>query len=251
MKTSTNLITVNEGQDFTFTRDAAKLIAFSEWFQQAIDEEILRIDSGGTVSDHWLNTYVGNAYIRGSIKTRSQVEKALGDRLNRIEDYSPFRNQAHVDRAELIFQRTFEDLKGVTSTMADQTRRVLSQGILEGKNPNVVAREMVERVDKIGITRAKLIARTEIVESHNSASIMEAELLTAETGEDIQMRWKTSIDGRERDTHHDRHNNIYPLGVAQSLIGEPNCRCSITAVVDLDAEIARAEARLAASNTPN
>jgi len=232
MSTSTNLIT-NEGQDFTFVRDASKLTQFAIWFETVLDEEIMRIDNGFEKKDHWLNVSIGEAYIRGALKTRSGVER-LTTKLNKVENYNPLLNNAHVERSELIFERAFENLSGVSKTTADQVRRVLAEGILQGKNPAVVAREMADRVEKIGITRAKLISRTEIVESHNTASITEAKILAEETGQNIQMRWLTALDERVRSSHAPRHNQIYEFDTAQALIGEPNCRCSITAHVDLD-----------------
>jgi hypothetical protein len=87
---------------------------------------------------------------------------------------------------------------------------------------------MADRIDKIGKVRGRLIARTEIIKAHQTAAIQEAELLEAETGYTINMEWSTCIDGRERPTHHDRNNKIYTKEKVQTLLGEPNCRCSVS-----------------------
>ena len=229
----TNINKAYQGQ-FAYLRDDAKVPEFERFLKRQIDDEILRL--GGLsaddmqLEDHWLNRHIGDGYNRGAVKTRLAVERAL-PALMKLPDYSPFANPAHVTRSQLIFARTFSDLEGVTQTMSKQMSRILSDGILKGKAPKVVARELNERVDKIGITRAKLIARTEIIEAHNSASILEAELLEKETGVTILMEWMTAGDRRVRPTHADRDGLTYTRSEAQDLIGEPNCRCSVTAVI--------------------
>lgn len=225
------LIIVN--RDFTFMRDPEKIAEFNRYLQDKINEEILFIEGGGAIEDHWLNVPISDGYIRGAKKSRLALERGLKG-VSKIPDYSPLVNPIHADRAELIFTRAFEDLKGVTDVMATQISRELSNGILLGKNPKVVARAMEDRVDKIGKTRAKLIARTEIVESHNRASITEGSIISKETGVDIEYKWSTSIDGRERDTHHDRNGKVYGEDEVESLIGEPNCRCSVSPWFDIN-----------------
>lgn len=231
----TNVRLARSGE-FEFTRDIELVPQFERFLQEQIDEEILRVESLSTIErareDHWLNRHVGEGYRRGAVKTRLAAERALPSLLA-LPDFNPFANPAHLDRAALIFQRTFTDLEGVTKTMSTQMSRILSEGIVQGRSPRDVARDLVGRVDNIGKTRAKLIARTEIIESHNSASIVEAENLERDTGVEIKMLWTTALDGRQRHSHEARHNKIFSRERAQELIGEPNCRCSIGAHFDI------------------
>lgn len=224
-------VTVRQGQ-FQYTRDVAKIPEFNKFLQGVIDTEILDIENGVQTSDHWLNVYVGNAYERGAKKVRALAERNITD-ISKLPDYSPLTNLHHIERAELIFQRVYSELEGVTEVMSKQISTELANGIIRGKNPKDVAAAMTDRVDKIGISRSRLIARTEIVESHNQASANEAELLMRETGVEIEMEWITAIDGRERPSHHDRHGKVYPIATARGMLGEPNCRCSISAKIDL------------------
>lgn len=229
-------ISFGEQRVFEFTRSEDRVADFDAFLQQRIDEEILRVD-GLTLDErskenHWLNREVGEGYRRGAVKVRLAAERAIPSLL-KLADYSPFANPKHVERAQLIFQRTYSDLEGVTQVMAKQMSRELSNGILLGHNPVKVAQAIAEKVDNIGLVRARLIARTEIIESHNSASIKEAEVLEAETGVKIQMEWITAGDSRVRSSHQDRDGNVYSRAEAQDLIGEPNCRCSISPVFDV------------------
>lgn len=227
-----NAEAINDGR-FLFVRETDKIKEFDAWLREQIDKEILFVENGGEIADHWLNRSIGEGYNRGAIKARLAAEKALPS-LFKIADYSPIANPFHVERAELIFTRAFSDLKGVTDAMATQVSRELGEAIINGESVRKAAKRLEDRVDKIGKTRAKLIARTEIIESHNSAAIREGELIAQETGIQEQYEWITSIDGRERPTHHDRHGKIYDKKTAQSLIGEPNCRCAISLYFEVD-----------------
>lgn len=227
----TNATTDADGR-FVFLRDAKKVEEFNAYLGELVEEEILRIEGGGEVKDHWLNKHVGDGYRRGAAKTRLAAERAI-PLLEALPDYAPLANPFHAERAELIFTRVYSDLKGVTEVMSTQMSRELANGIINGHNPKKVARAMADRVDKIGRTRSRLIARTEIVESHNSASINESRVLEAETGVEVMMEWITALDGRERPSHRARHQNVYTKDEAQSLIGEPNCRCSVSPVFDI------------------
>lgn len=223
---------------FVFLRDPEKIDEFNKWLSEEIQNEILAIEGGKEVENHWLNMSVGSAYDRGAKKARLSVERSLPN-LDKIPDYHPLQREEHIDRSQLLYTRTFENLRGVTEAMSTQISRELANGMINGHNPNKIARAMEDRVDKIGITRAKLIARTEIIEAHNRAAIVEGELLAAETGEEIKYKWLTSIDGRERATHHDRHKKIYAKDEVDGLLGEPNCRCSVSAYVDIDGLLER------------
>jgi SPP1 gp7 family putative phage head morphogenesis protein len=227
-------VSIVDPDKYVYMRDQDKIPEFNRELQKLIDQEILGL-TDGTINNenYWLNVHIGQAYDKGARKVRIAAERAIVN-LAKLPFYSPFINPAHVERAELIYTRVFNDMKNVTDVMRGQMSRVLAEGMLRGENPKKVAKAMINRVDAIGITRAKLIARTEIVESHNQASIKEAELLENETGVEIKMQWLTSIDGRERASHRSRHLVIYSRDEALSKLGEPNCRCSVSAYIDIE-----------------
>lgn len=230
----TNAEAVEDGR-FLFIRDSEKIPVFDEWFREQVDREIMQELDPSQASQHWLNGHIGEGYIRGAQKTRLAAERNIPD-LIKVDNYSPLTNPFHVERAELIFTRAFNDLKGVTDVMANQVSRELATSMINGEGVKRATDRITDRVDKIGKTRAKLIARTEIVESHNTAAIEEARQLEEDTGVETWMEWNTAIDGRERQTHHDRHEKVYTREKTQTLIGEPNCRCSVTAVFGADAK---------------
>ena len=214
---------------FVYLRDSEKLEEFMKWLHEQIRIEIFETSmySAVDIEHMWLNVFIGVAYERGAEKTRQAVGRSAVAK-GLIPTSSVFANPAHVERAKLIYTRVYQQLKGVTDTMEQQISRILSDGIIQGKDITTIATELNDRVDKIGKVRSRLIARTEIVNAHNVATIKEAENLENIIGETIKMKWRTCIDGRERFSHELRNNKIYDKKKALSLLGEPNCRCSLS-----------------------
>jgi SPP1 gp7 family putative phage head morphogenesis protein len=198
---------------------------FDKWLDSLINKEIL--EPSVQLPNKWLSRVLGTAYDKGSRASRSSIAKQLASSKNGLLPNHPFSNPAHIERAKLVYQRAFNDMEGVTSTMKTQMRRILSDGIMRGQNPNEIGDLMADRINKIGKVRGRLIARTEIIRAHQEAAMEEARQLEAETGYTINMEWDGRDDGRERPSHVARNGKIYTKEVAATLIGEPNCRCSL------------------------
>lgn len=215
-----------------YRNDVEKVEEFVDWLKEQEELGILeRVPNTLTgKKDPWTNTYIQTSYQKGILQARSELG-ALGVNLPSTKDIfeinGVFNQPIHVERIESIFTRVFSDLKGVTEVMDRQISRQLSLGLAEGKGPYEIARLLNNRVDKIGITRARLIARTEIVRTHNVAAMNEFERLESIVGEEILVQWWTALDERVRSSHEDRHGKIYKKKKARGLIGEPNCRCAL------------------------
>jgi len=126
----------------------------------------------------------------------------------------------------LIYTRTFSDLNGITQAMDQQISRILAQGIGEGRGPMDIARELNERVDKIGISRARMLARTEIVSAHAEASINAYEEAGLE-GVDVEAEILNGSDPCP-ECQDLAANGPYTISEARSLIpAHPNCVCSL------------------------
>ena len=138
-----------------------------------------------------------------------------------------FHQPFHSERVGLIYTRVFHELEGVTRAMDSQISETLSSGMIEGIGPEEMARRLNGRVDKIGLTRSKLIARTEMVETYNQAAVSEFARASSIIGEPIHVQWWTALDERVRSSHAVRHGKIFTQEEGLQLLGEPNCRCSL------------------------
>jgi SPP1 gp7 family putative phage head morphogenesis protein len=107
--------------------------------------------------------------------------------------------------------------------MDTQISRTLTAGLIEGKNPKAVARELSKVVD-LGRKRAETLARTEMVRAHNHANLTTYE--EAGIGDvTVLAEWKTAgynvcpdcaaLEGK-----------VFKISTIRQLIPlHPNCRC--------------------------
>lgn len=236
---------------FAFETSAEKIRKFTAWLEEQENLYILSegreglqiIIRPGLISGNkpWTNVFIDSAYSQGIKRAREELRRAGYD----IASFEAFprgigglMNQPfHAERVAAIYTRTFEDLKTVTQMMNGQTRRLiadglttgLARGMAEGKNPMTIARELVDdvanRVDKIGITRARLIARTEVMRAHHVANVAEYRQAEAEMQVTVEAEWLTAgydvcpeceaLEGK-----------VFSLDEIEGMIPvHPNCRC--------------------------
>lgn len=211
-----------------FNSDPQKMEAFRQWLIGKIE---------GTIIDNaadpigWWRRYVLEAYAKGLGRSFDDVRRRGADetdfyRGSRREFIkSAFSHPVSLDRVKILGDRVLSDLRGVNDAMATQMQRVLIDGLAKGDGPREVARNLNKRVDAIGITRARTIARTETIRAHAEGQLDSLEKMgISEVG--VAVEWSTA------------GFNVCPLcsnleGVVLSikeatgmLPRHPNCRCS-------------------------
>lgn len=217
---------------YVYEKSLDRMKEFMLWLDQQVLDGILTVESrpwlvSPSAESFWADKYIQSSYQKGIETARADMASA-GATLPELGPVSVARNKPfHADRLGLIFSRTFNGMKGLTDVMKAQMGRELAKGMGEGRSPYDIAYKLKDRVDKIGITRARLIARTEVIFAHNSAAVNEYESLEGLIGEEIKVQWWTALDERVRASHRERHGRIYKKQRAQELIGEPNCRCTL------------------------
>lgn len=191
-----NQMTPIDKNAFAFQRSEEKVAAFMEWIEEQINKGILSTISmnqvGTSIVQAWTNLYIADSYKRGILRARQELINAGFDIPTISESggidvvmNTPF----HIERAGLLYTRTYSDLKGVTAEMNTMISRILTQGMIDGDGPALLARKIVaiingDGVDKLGMKdslgrfipaerRAELIARTEIIRAHHLGTIQE------------------------------------------------------------------------------
>ena len=223
---------------FAFERDSQKINSFMAWLQEQINNEILEIFQGQQIGDAvesaWTNKYIQSAYQKGIVRGRQELRNA-GYNVPIIDQpmqgglqggiQAAFNQPFHLDRVGLIYTRTYRGLKGVTDEMDKQISQTLAQGLADGDNPNVIARKLSNRVDKIGITRARTLARTEVIRAHHVATIQEYKNWGIEEVK-VLAEWSTAGDSRVCPLCRPLEGKIYTLDKIEGMIPRhPNCRC--------------------------
>lgn len=229
------LLSVQQGH-FDFTTDAGKLAAFMEWLGEMVTAGVLetgaregaRLSEVGAVP----NIYIRRAYDAG-VKHANQALKVAGLEVGGVGEIIGVLNAPiHADALALLYSRNFNELKGITDAMSQQVGRTLAEGLAQGKGPREIAKLIAERVDKIGITRARLIARTEVIRAHAEATLNRYQQFGIK-GVTALTEFRTAGDDKvcEQCRGLETRDNgfgggVYTLEQARGLIPvHPRCRC--------------------------
>lgn len=242
----TNQMNPTSRNQFAFERDGKKVEEFMRWLQTQINNGVLQTQTinqiGRASEEAWTNLYIRDSYRRGVNRARQELRKAGFDvpiiQGSELDNYliQPF----HIDRVGLLYTRTFNDLVNVTDNMKGQISRVLARGIAEGDNPRDIARRLNRVIKRsggdLGVTdtigrfipaerRAELIARTEIIRAHHSATIQEYRNFGAE-GVRLRAEFRTAGDDRVCNECASLQGSTYSLDAAEGIIPvHPLCRC--------------------------
>lgn len=219
---------------FDFPRSDEKVSAFMEWLRDTQRDEIIGVQQGVPVNraskQAWTATYIESAYQRGIAQSAAEM-RSQGASVDQRWVNSAFNRPIHADRVGLAYIRAYEELEGITAAMDQQISRVLAQGIAEGRGPLGIASQINARVDKIGLTRARVLARTEVINAHAEASLNSYEEAGVE-GVDAKAEFSTAGDGRVCPECAGLEGSVRPLSEARGVIPvHPNCRCSWIPVI--------------------
>jgi SPP1 gp7 family putative phage head morphogenesis protein len=121
------------------------------------------------------------------------------------------------------------ELVGVTDAMDQQISRVLAQSIAEGRNPRHIASILNDRVNKIGLPRARMIARTEVIRAH-AESTLNAYEEAGIVGVEIEAEWVLGPHEHDMapcpECEAAALGGPYTIEESRGMIPlHPNCRC--------------------------
>lgn len=200
--TSQHSLSLNvEPRQFAFPRNQDKVKSFMAWLKKMEEAGILTVSTkpgriGQAVEVAWTDMYIDSAYKQGIRNALADMKKGGVDigiasgELNADPVQIQFNLPVHADRVGLMYTRSFSELKGITDVMDQQISSILSQGLLEGRYPLLIAKQLNDRVG-VSLSKARTLARTEVIRAHHLGSIQEyrnAGLL----GVTIQSEWSTA-----------------------------------------------------------
>ena len=229
----------NRGE-FEFARSDQKVAAFMEWLQRQVDAGILEIRRGETMQQAgqraWTNVYIRSAYQKGIAQSAARL-RAEGAQVAPEWVETAFTRPFHADRVGLVYTRTFNDLRGITAEMDKQISRTLANGLAEGLGPMDIARSLANRVEKIGIVRARMLARTEVVAAHAEASLNVFDEAEAE-GVSLEAEFTTAQDDKVCQECQALAEKTFTIREARGMLPvHPNCRCTWLPVVKNPREV--------------
>ena len=221
---------------YEFLTNPQKIQAFRQWLQGQIDQGLLEIDNAGRP---WASEYVESAYKKGMGRAYTQANKA---ELAAPTDYpfaatreqfirTAFFTAETMDKIELVSTRAWEQMKDVSTSMGQQMNRILADGLANGYGPEKVARNMDNAIRRIDRTRARVIARTELIYAHAEGQLDGYKKLGIDTVK-AEVEWLTAGDERVCPSCADMEGKTFSVDEAHGMIPlHPNCRCAWKPVV--------------------
>ncbi|MBO8173497.1 MAG: minor capsid protein [Bacillaceae bacterium] len=162
--------------------------------------------------------YLETAYTKGLDKGLSDLKRA-----GWVGDIPP-----DPDSIAFLEGYTFDLINGVSAEMKKDIRRVIRQGIIDGKSMSQVARELEELAFTKKVWRLNTIARTEVMRASNFGRYGAYK----KSGVVEYKQWLTAFDDRTCPECESMNGEVVPLNKPFSS-GDmtpplhPNCRCTI------------------------
>lgn len=233
---------------FSFDTYTKKIQAFIEWLNSLINEDLLRLGvmaDVGEVNEFWGNVYIFESYQRGVQDIRFDLKQQGVYDFRDLD--AVMHTPVHLNRVAQMFLRNYENLKGITADMSKQLATALSEGFINGLWPRVIAKNLVELIekgkmtdiaikDKLGRTistkrRASLLARTECIAAHINGAVEECLRMGYKEGQ-IYAEYIAGYDNRVCDTCANMHMQTFTLEEIRALIPvHPQCRCTFVPII--------------------
>jgi SPP1 gp7 family putative phage head morphogenesis protein len=220
-----------EPQAWRFMKDSEKVESFNNWLTERTEEGVLEVGGDG---NPWSSEYVNSAYRKGLVRSYVDTRKVASG-LKPADWYQGGREEflrgafaapETKDKLQLLYTRSFEDLKGFTEEMGTQTSRILTDGLANGRHPSAIARSMSDNITSLQKKRALTIARTEIIHAHAEGQLDGFERLGVdEVG--VFAEWQTAGDNRVCPLCSALEGVVFSVKEARGMIPRhPNCRCA-------------------------
>jgi SPP1 gp7 family putative phage head morphogenesis protein len=212
--------------------ESEQLRAFRLWLRDRFGREL----TGRDAEEAW-RLYVEEGFRQGAgrafddtrrlarvgAEVTGTTEAFLGGREEFLR--SAFGRPVAVEKVQLLADRAFDELEGVTQEMATRMTRTLADGLVRGESPRDLARDLAEDVD-IGLSRAERIARTEISRTHAEGQLVALEELgVEELG--VMVEWLVTDDDKLCEICAPLEGQTFTLEEARGMLPRhPNCRCA-------------------------
>lgn len=217
-----------------FERSDAKVAGFMDWLMRQASEGILGVHYGADIPSaagkSWSRVYIDAGYHSGMTQAASRLA-AAGAKVSEAWVEAAFGRPIHAEASAMIYSRTYESLARVTDVMAAQMRDVMTLGMAKGWGMEKLAKALVDRVDKIGLTRARTIARTEIIAAHADSTLNSYEEAAIE-GVEVEAEWTATMDNVVCPYCAGMQGTVFSMSEARGMIpAHPNCRCAFLPII--------------------
>lgn len=160
---------------FRFDDNAQNHREFMMWLRRQQRMGVLSVISSGD------NTYVERAAEDGTKWANARLREAgLGVGPDDLPVGTTFNQALDANQLRLLYERNFDLLEGITTDTSSSISRVLNEGLVQGENPTEIARSLSHEIG-LARNRATIMARNEIMLSHNRAAKSRMEAMDVDT----------------------------------------------------------------------
>ena len=159
---------------FDFTTNPKKVDAASRWLDRQLENGVIT-EYGGE------NQYIETAYLKGLEDAQAELS-ALGIGGEGSSVAAATRLPVHREQLETLYARNLSELESLTDDITTDVRRELSSGLQSGDGPRDIAGDLSDIIGQVddgtpraAMNRATMIARTELMNSHNWGRLQEWE----------------------------------------------------------------------------
>lgn len=216
--------------------DSEKVKAFRKWLSERVDALLLPTDELSELTESYWRQFTREAYGKGLSRAFDTIKR----RGSKIAESAAIKFQAAKNqflelafggpvaqrKLDILSDRVFSDLKGVTDAMSTNISRELVDGLTKGESPLTVGRNINKQVDKIGKQRATTIARTETIRAHAEGNLDAMEELGI-SKVSVAVEWSTAGDDRVCPLCEPLNGVEMSISEARGILPRhPNCRCA-------------------------
>ena len=218
-----NGLVSNAGQ-WKFESTPNKVKNFQTWIKKQFADKLHGADEN-RIWEH----YIQQGFKKGAARAFEDVNKKMkamaGVDPKKLQWYagsksqflqSSFNNPVSIEKVKLLAGRTFTDLEGITQAMSTKISRTLTDGLVQGKSPRDIAKDLV---DSVGIeeARASTMARTELIRAHAEGQLQALEEMgVAEVG--VEVEWTITDDEKVCPECEAMAEVVLPIAEARGMI---------------------------------
>jgi len=210
-----------------------EMAATMQALREAFDRWIEAV-AGGSYRTHWYAQIDAEAAQLGLAQTVANLTALSAT-------YSASRNigaalmsQGFQNRVAMAQSKSYEHWTGLSAGEKSALSQIIGRGIVDGKNPRVVAKEIAERM---GVSRARAegYSQTDITDTLRMTRLDERDWAVENLGMSIGLLWKSALIPTTRPHHAIRNGRNYTSAEVRDFYSRDGniyrCHCSVTEVL--------------------
>lgn len=210
-----------------------ELAAVTQALREAFDRWIEAV-AGGSYRTHWYAQIDAEAAQLGLAQSVANLTALSASYAASRNIGAALMSQGFQNRVAMAQIKSYEHWTGLSAGEKSALSQIIGRGIVDGKNPRVVAKEIAERM---GVSRARAegYAQADITDTLRMARLDERDWAVENLGMEIGLLWKSALIPTTRPHHAARNGRTYTSAEVRDFYSRDGnifrCHCSVTEVL--------------------